>query len=104
MQAPALQSLEDHEVTRATRVHDYVQIAFGDDVGLSIDNDFTVNPDLDISSLLGRRLKSAAQTEKSIDLVFSGGMLLHIDLQPLAWHGPEALELNRKGFPTVVWT
>jgi hypothetical protein len=103
MQTPALQSLEGREVTRAAKVHDYVQIAFGDDVGISIYNDITLEPALDISSLLGRRVESTSQSERNIDLLFSGGITLHIDLHPQASYGPEVLELNRKGFPPVVW-
>jgi len=104
MQTPALQSLEGQEVTKAIKIHDYVQIAFGDDVGLSIYNDVTLEPDMDISRLLGRRFESACQTGRNIDLLFSGGVILHIDLHPQASYGPEALELNRKGFPPVVWS
>ena len=104
MQTPALQSLEGHEVTQATKVHDYVQIAFGADVGLSIYNDITLEPEADIAALVGRRFESANQSDRYIDLLFSGGVILHIDLHPQASYGPEVLELNRKGFPSVVWS
>jgi hypothetical protein len=103
MQTPALQTLEGQNVTQATKIHDYVQIAFGDDVGLSIYNDITLQPDLDILSLVGRRLEFAAQTDRYIDLLFSDGVIVRIDLHPQTSHGPEVFELNRKGFPTVVW-
>lgn len=104
MQTPALQSLEGRVITQVTKIHDYVQIAFGDDIGLSIYNDITLEPALDISALMGRRFESVSQSERSIDLMFSGGMVLHIDLHPQASYGPEVLELNRKGFPPVVWS
>jgi len=104
MQTPALQSLEGREVTRAAKVHDYVQIAFGDDVGLSIYGDITLEPDVEISALLGRRFQSASQSKANIDLLFSGGVVLHIDLHPQASYGPEVFELNRKGFPSVIWS
>jgi hypothetical protein len=104
MQTPALHTLEGQKVTRATKVHDYLQIAFGDDVGLSIYNDITLEPDVDVSELVGRQLESVIQMERNIDFLFSGGMLLHIDLNPQASYGPEILELNRKGFPPVVWS
>ena len=104
MQTPALQSLEGQEVTQATKIHDYVQIAFGEDVGLSIYNDITLEPDMDISDLLRRRVESVRQTDGNIELQFSGGVILRIDLHPQASYGPEVLELNRKGFPSVVWS
>ena len=103
MQTPALQSLEGEEVTRATKVHDYIQISFGDDVGISIYNDVIFEPDVDISVLLGRILEAVSQTEENINFLFSGGVTLHIDLHSQASYGPEVLELNRKGFPSVVW-
>jgi hypothetical protein len=103
METPVLQTLEGRKVTQAIKVHDYVQIAFGDDVGLSIYNDIILEPDVDISDLLGRQLESTIQTERRINFRFSGGVLLQIDLHPQASHGPEILELNRKGYPSIVW-
>ena len=85
-----------------TRVHDYIQLAFGSDVGISIYNDITLAPNLDLDLLLGRQLGLVSDSDRNITLSFSGGLLLQIDLHPQAAYGPEVLELNRKGFPTVI--
>lgn len=103
MQTPTLQNLEGQKVTQAARIHDYVQLAFGSDVGVSIYNDVTLTPDMDLSLLLGHRLELVSQSDMNIELAFSNGLILKIDLHPQAAHGPEVLELNRKGFPSVVW-
>jgi hypothetical protein len=98
-----LQTLEGHSVTVAVRVEDYIQIAFGDEVGISIYNDFRMDPKVDLSQLIGKTLDRAYETETHITFRFSGPVMLVIDLSPEASHGPEIMQMNRRGEPTVVW-
>jgi hypothetical protein len=98
-----LNTLEKKQVTTANMVHDYAQISFGDEIGISIYNDFSLSHDKEISFLIGKTLESVDETSRYIEFLFSGGICLRVDLHPQASHGPEALELNRKNLPTVIW-
>jgi hypothetical protein len=98
-----LETLEGHSITEAIGVEDYIQIAFGDEVGISIYNDFHFDPKIDLSQLVGRTLDHASQNEKCITFRFSDPVILVVDLSSEASHGPEIMEMNRRGEPTVVW-
>lgn len=100
-----LLEIEGRIVSNATLVHDYAQIAFGADFGLSIYNDFSISPDIfKIFDLDGRRLNTVSQQKESINLIFSEGLELKIDMRDCAFNGPEALQLNIRGEPTVIWS
>jgi hypothetical protein len=103
-ETPALQSLKGATVTRADAIHDYTQLAFGDEAELSIYNDWHIAPEATaLLGLVGKVLVSIGISTKSAAFVFSDGTRLTVDLCKAAYHGPEALQLNRRGLPTVIW-
>jgi hypothetical protein len=102
--ASALNTLVGLVVTDVVRMHDYIQIAFGDQIGLSIYNQLCEGTELDLSpSLLGKMVASVVETESFIILKFIDQTQLCIDMRPQAYRGPEALQLNRLGEPPVIW-
>lgn len=102
MQPSALQILEGREVTKVEWVHDYAQITFGDDMGISVYNDFVITPENELSDLVGRTLSSIDEGERYFVFCFSGDVHLKIDLHPQASYGPEVLQFDRKGYPIVI--
>ena len=99
-----LEMLKGLVVTKADIVHDYVQLAFGESVGLSIYNEMSLAPKSNhIGQLKGKCVKSVSESEESIVITFTDGMCLIVDMHPVAYRGPEALQLNRRGEPPVIW-
>ena len=99
-----LHAIQGLVVTKAEVVHDYIQLAFGDEIGLSIYSAITVTPQaIAIDELIGKIVIAVAERADVIRLKFSGEMNIEIDLRPQAYRGPEALQLNRKGLPPVIW-
>lgn len=99
-----LQKLVGLTVTRAEQVHDYAQLAFGGSIGVSIYNEYSLVPKkLDIGQLVGAVVTLIAEDDYAIAFSFLGSQRLVIDMHRQAYRGPEALELNERGFPTVVW-
>lgn len=98
-----LQTLVGHSITKAVWVEDYIQIAFSDEIGISIYNDFRIDPRIDLSQLTGKILDRAYEDETNITFCFSGHVLLVVDLSPESSHGPEIMQMNRQGEPTVIW-
>lgn len=99
-----LTCIEGLIVTEAEEVHDYLQLAFGDQIGLSIYNEVSLTPEsMRWEQLVGNTVLSVAEEDSFIELTFLDGVRICIDMRPQAWHGPEALQLNRQGQPTVIW-
>ncbi len=92
-------------VTKVTRIHDYIQIAFGDDMGISIYNPFKLIPDdADLSSLIGKEvMKVEERDEEYIKLYLADDFQLIIDIHRDTYVGPEALQLNRRNKPPIIW-
>ena len=100
----ALQTLRDMTVTKADVVHDYVQLAFGDSVGLSIYNEISLAPEsIPFDQLKGKCVKSVVESEESIALEFTDGTRLAVNLHAVGYRGPEALQLVRRGEPPMIW-
>ena len=100
----ALQCLVGEAVTDAVRVHDYVQLAFGTVAGLSIYNDFEVMPEHSrIEELVGLTIAAVTSNEDEAVMLFERGLSLRVNLRASAFHGPEAMQLNRPGHSTFVW-
>jgi hypothetical protein len=102
MAAP-IQILKGLKVSDVQIVHDYVQLAFGDEIGVSIYNETQISPKMPFERLLSKTVESVEESVNSIDMNFIDGTKLTIDMRPQAYRGPEAMELNRVGFPTVIW-
>ena len=101
--AHPIQILKGLKVTEAEIVHDYVQLAFGDEIGISIYNEIKISPKMPFEGLVSKTVESVEESDNAIDMNFLDGTKLTIDMRPPAYRGPEAMELNRVGFPTVIW-
>lgn len=102
--ASPLHSLEGLTVTAIVTPHDYVQLQFGDQIGISVYNAVTVLPKTqNIRKLVGKTVSSIIEGKNGIEIKFIDDTCLIIDMRPDAYRGPEALELHRYGQPLVVW-
>ena len=90
-------------VTDVLKVHDYVQLLFEKDISLNIYNVLRLYNDDDLRALNGATLLTVEEKPDTLIFSFSNGKHLDIDLGDDAYNGPEALELNIPGQPTVVW-
>jgi hypothetical protein len=90
-------------VTGTLKVYDYVQLLFEKDISLNIYNALRLCNGDDIRALNGATLLKVEEKPDTLIFSFSDGKRLDIDLCDDAYSGPEALELNIPGQPTVVW-
>jgi len=90
-------------VTDVLQVHDYVQLLFEKDISLNIYNAWRLCNGDDLRVLNGATLLKVEEKPETLIFSFSHGKRLDIDLCDDAYNGPEALELNIPGQPTMVW-
>lgn len=96
--------LEGLIVTEVIRIHDYIQFAFCKDVGISIYDDIEINPSSgELNEFAGKTVGRVVESRDEIEIAFLQGGAIRIDLRPSAYHGPEALQLNRRGYLPVIW-
>lgn len=98
----SLQHLVGIPVERIEVVEDYFQVVLVDGTLLSIFNKCVFQGD----SILGMRGMVVSSVEESDELVvvrFESGESLAIGLRDEDYNGPEAMQLNQVGKPTVVW-
>jgi len=99
-----LYALKGLTVTGVVEIHNYVQLHFGDEIGISIYNDIEVSPStITLTDFIGKTIDAVAERDAEIELTFLGGGKIKIRMHPEAYRGPEALELNRRGQPPVIW-
>jgi hypothetical protein len=99
-----LQTLNGLAITNVVELHGYVQLHFGDEIGLSIYNEMAVDPpSVSVDRLIGKMVTSVLERENAIEIVLLGGTRIVIDMHRQAYRGPEALQFNRRGFPPVIW-
>ena len=99
-----LQEIRGLTITTVKQIRDYVQIHFAETVGISIYTRMAINPSLsEISELTGKTVIEVLERKDEIVLIFLDDLTLKIDMRAEAYHGPEALELNRRGHPPVIW-
>ena len=98
-----LDALVGMAVPDVLKVHDYVQLLFEKDLSLNIYNVLRLCNDDDLRALNGATLLKVEEKPETLIFSFSNGQRLAIDLGDDAYNGPEALELNVPGQPTVVW-
>jgi hypothetical protein len=85
-------------------LHGYVQLHFGDEIGISIYNEMEVSPQSTrVAGLVGKTVTAVTERENAIEIRFLGGPRITIDMHRQAYRGPEALELNHHGHPPVIW-
>jgi hypothetical protein len=99
-----LYALKGLTVTEVVEIHDYVQLHFGDAIGISIYNEIEVSPSaVALTEFIGKTIDAVAEHDAEIEFTFIGGNKIKIRMHPGAYQGPEALELNRRGQPPVIW-
>jgi len=98
-----LEVLVGLSVTGVLKIHDYVQLCFEKDITLNIYNDYRLENGADIISLKDAKVKKIEEERDELILYLSEAKHLHIDLRDEAYNGPEALQLNVPGEPTVIW-
>lgn len=104
MDEKALSSLTGKTLTEVAKLHDYVQFAFGQQTRLSVYNPVHACPgSFNSEALIGKRVASIDSNETQIVIAFENGVRLEIDMRPESFRGPEAMQLDRDGLPTIVW-
>lgn len=99
-----LEVLAGHAVTNVVELHDYVQLHFGDDIGILIYNDIAIDPaPVRTDELVGNTVKSVSEHANAIKIRFLDRTVATIDMHRQAYRGPEALGLDRRGYPPVIW-
>lgn len=97
------QALQGLAVTEARTVGDYLRLAFGDRVRLSVFNVFTLMPAGTVGALVGKIVAVIDEAPTSIAIRFLDGDQIVIDMTPAGYRAPEAIMLHRVGQPMVVW-
>ena len=92
-----LDALVGMAVTTVLKVHDYVQLLFEKDIAWRLYNSNNLR------ALNGATLLMVEEKPDTLIFSFSNGQRLDVNLCDAAYSGPEALELNVPGQPTVVW-
>jgi hypothetical protein len=99
-----LYSLAGRVVTNVVALHGYIQLHFGNLIGISIYNTIVICPKTQrIEKFVGKTVASVIEKKDAIDIKFVDGAQITIDMRPEAYQGPEALELSRHGYPSVIW-
>jgi len=99
-----LHNLEGLTVTKVVEIHDYVQLHFGDEIGLSIYNEMQTSPrSTGVAKFVGKTVTAVNESDDMIEIRFLDGSKVIVDMHRQAYRGPEALELNRRGQPPVIW-
>lgn len=88
-------------VSQAEALHDYIQLAVGDEIGLSIYNDFRLTVGR-LDDLIGQTVTNVATTAEQAVIQFARTSLI-VDLRNSAYRGPEAMQLDRIGHDLIVW-
>jgi len=102
--ASLLESLLGMAVTQAEIVHDYLQLRFGIGTGMSIYNKWNFVPDTAaLHDLVGHHVTAVHSSADEVVFDFDNEARLVVDLSAIAWKGPEAIQLDRLGLPTVIW-
>ena len=100
-----LDELINAVVREAELIHDYVQLRFHGGAVLTLNNAVALDGQLlsnsaagriALAAIVGRSVNDVARAADQIVLNFRGGSALTMNLQPAAWHSPEALKLSAR--------
>ena len=98
-----LSDLVTLSVQSTEQIHDYFQIVFSDGSGLSVYNDHFFTG-CTLESITGSSVSSVLESPEEVVIDFSGRGSLSVGLKDNDYvSGPEAMQLNRPGKPTVIW-
>ena len=100
-----LDILKGRPIRNVIRHSDYLQLFLEQGVTLNIYNacSFVGFEEDDLDSLIGTVIQKILEEYELIVLCFNTGREIHIDLRNEAYNGPEAMQLDVPGEPTVVW-
>ncbi|MGA8549700.1 MAG: hypothetical protein WB678_05650 [Stellaceae bacterium] len=99
-----LHYLEGQTITKIIELDDYIQLHFGNEIGISIYNEIEVRPSSStLTEFSGKTIAAVIEGGTAIEFRFLDGSEINIDMHLQAYRGPEALELNRRGHPPVIW-
>ena len=90
-------------VKKAEIAGDWLQITFEDGTVLTVINDYTISGVKKPAALRGFALATVIQDPEDIVLVFEDDVLVRVSLAYEAYHGPEAMVMNREGETVAVW-
>ena len=85
------------------RIHDYVQLVFDGGAILNIYDLSQIPNELGLKTFTGKIVRSVNESKQKFVLLFDDSSRLEVDLQNTGFTGPERMELNVPGRPTVVW-
>ena len=88
-------------VTQVVFVHDYLQLVLGDDITLTVNNDYKLDggrPKDFVYSIV----QSTQTTRDAFTVHFDASKTLTVSLFDQSYHGPEAMVLNRSA-DVIVW-
>ncbi len=89
---------------QATKLHDYLQLKFSDGTILNINNRYKLVGTSDgIECVIGKLVSGVKADERSIRIVFFGGMSLLVGLNEEDFNSPEAMEMYAAGSPPIIW-
>jgi hypothetical protein len=99
-----LDALINRVVREADLIHDFVRLYFHGGLVLRLNNAVELDGHvlsnsaagrIALASIVGRAVNDVERAADQIVLNFRGGLALTMNLQPSAWHSPEALTLSR---------
>lgn len=101
-----LEALVGRSIRRVDQLHGYVQLPCDLGVILSIYNEFSARgtDEAGLDALVGTTITQVSEGSESAVIWFGTGATISVDLRDTAYRGPEAMNLNVPGEPTVVWT
>ncbi|MFO0699951.1 MAG: hypothetical protein U0236_12030 [Nitrospira sp.] len=103
MSTDVLEQLIGRTVIRVDKVHDYLQLVLSGDAILSIFNHYQYSAD-SLTEIEGLQLLAVNQLAETISLNFGKGeIVLSVGMREDDYNGPEAMVLNRKDGPPVIW-
>ena len=102
-----LHNLAGSAVDKSEIVEDDLIVWFQNGELLTVYNKFQItasdgSPGTD-RALAGATLTELTEDDASLQLTFSNGINLTIDMSEDGYSGPEALQLTRPGLPSIVW-
>lgn len=91
-------------VTEANKVHDYLQLRFGDSATLNINNKYKLSSGAeDIECVTGHAVLDVKANALFIEIVFIDSCSLIIGLGEDDYNGPEAVEMYVSGCSPIIW-
>lgn len=99
-----LNQIINSKIVAITFIHDYFQLSFDDEKGLSIYNNYIINWIHDYRDLIYKVVLSIEKENDSIFIYLTDGVSISIWLQDEDYNWPEVFELNLPDWQIIVET